>query len=93
MGVKGFWSRVSDHGSYGDNHSFIWGVKPSYVRGPDECDCALRGKEQGKCWGEVRPYDILEEGGDMVYVCRGHDETFDQCRNPEARNYIEEPNV
>lgn len=90
---KGSAYRRVDQKAFTAHHDFIFGVTRSYQRDPSGDDCQLRGKDEGKCWGSVKNYDYLEEGGDMVKVCRGHAEYFDWCANsPGTRKYIQEHN-
>ena len=88
---KGSAYRQVDQQTFSENHAFIFGVARSYRVDPSGDDCALRGQDRGKCWGDVTNYDYLEPGGDMVKVCSGHAEYFDWCGNrPNANKYISE---
>lgn len=88
---KGPAYRLVNQKTFSENHSYIFGISGSYRQDPSGDDCALRGHDRGKCWGEVKNYDYLEPDGDMVKVCGGHAEYFDWCGNrPNAKEYIHE---
>lgn len=87
---KGSADRTADHGLVRDRIGFIFGVTKSYRQSPDGADCALRGCDKGKCWGEV--IEVLAPNGDPVTVCGGHVEHHAHLAGiPGSRSYINEP--